>query len=69
LDRKRWKTLILILQIIGIILILQLVLIYSVALREVTGMTVFPYRHEAFWLSLLGILLLTCTAIINQLKN
>jgi hypothetical protein len=69
LDRKRWKTLILILQIIGIILLLQLVSVYYTALREVPGMVAFTYRHEVFWLSLLGIFLLICAAIINQLKN
>jgi divalent metal cation (Fe/Co/Zn/Cd) transporter len=69
LDKKHWKALTLTLQIIGIILLLQLIFIYYTALQEVTGMVVFPYRNEALWLSLLGILLLICATIINQLKN
>jgi len=69
LKRNPWRIISLILWIIGIFLLLQLIFVYYTALHEVTGMAIFPYRHEVFWLSLLGIVLIVCGAIVSFLKG
>jgi hypothetical protein len=66
---KRWKTAILLLWIGGIILLLPLLFVYYTALQEVTGMAIFPFRHEVLGLSIIGILFIICGGIVNLFKD
>lgn len=66
---KHWRIVSLILWIAGIILLLPLLAIYYTALHEVTEMAIFPHRHDVFWLSLLGFLLIIIGGIISFMES
>jgi hypothetical protein len=66
---KRWKIFGVFLQIAGIIPLIFLVLAWYSAIQNVPGLVIFPFRNEILGLSIVGLFLIICGAIIISLRS